>query len=90
MSKTNGIIVSSWNRQLHRWVAIAFTATVIANFLVRAKRRHSALGDLLASAAARGAFVDGSLLVCDALYREMAQRERSMKMSSTGAGSASA
>ena len=37
MSKTNGIIVRSWNRQLHRWVAIAFTATVIANFIVRAK-----------------------------------------------------
>jgi hypothetical protein len=37
MSKTNGIVVSSWSRQLHRWVAIAFTATVIANFIVRAK-----------------------------------------------------
>lgn len=27
----------SWARQLHRWVAIAFTATVIVNFVVRAK-----------------------------------------------------
>ncbi|GAB3390785.1 hypothetical protein [Lysobacter fragariae] len=26
-----------WIRQSHRWVAIAFTLTVIANFVVRAK-----------------------------------------------------
>jgi hypothetical protein len=37
MAATNGIIVGSWIRQLHRWVAIAFTATVITNFIVRAK-----------------------------------------------------
>ncbi len=36
MSAANGIIVSSWIRQFHRWVSIAFTATVIANFIVRA------------------------------------------------------
>jgi len=26
---------SAWIRQLHRWVSIAFTATVIANFVAR-------------------------------------------------------
>jgi hypothetical protein len=37
MSKSKSIVVRSWLRQFHRWVAIAFTATVIANFIVRAK-----------------------------------------------------
>lgn len=35
MSKS--IVVRSWLRQSHRWVSIAFTATVIANFIVREK-----------------------------------------------------
>ena len=29
---------SSWIRQAHRWVSIAFTVTVIANFAVRGMR----------------------------------------------------
>jgi hypothetical protein len=37
MSATSGILVSSWTRRVHRWVGLAFTATVIANFLVRAR-----------------------------------------------------
>ena len=37
MSRAKGIVVSSWLRQFHRWVSIAFTATVIANFVARAK-----------------------------------------------------
>ena len=28
---------SSWIRQIHRWMSIAFTVTVIANFVVLAK-----------------------------------------------------
>ena len=28
---------SSWIRQAHRWVAIAFTVTVIANFIAMAR-----------------------------------------------------
>ena len=32
---TAGLSVRQWIRQVHRWVSIAFTATVIANFLVR-------------------------------------------------------
>ncbi len=28
---------SSWIRQIHRWVAILFTATVIANFIALAR-----------------------------------------------------
>lgn len=30
--------MSHWIRQTHRWVSIAFTLTVIANFVVRAMR----------------------------------------------------
>ncbi len=26
-----------WRRQIHRWLSIGFTATVIANFIARAK-----------------------------------------------------
>lgn len=37
MSKAQGTVVSSWLRQLHRWVSIAFTATVIADFVALAK-----------------------------------------------------
>lgn len=28
---------SAWVRQSHRWLSIAFTATVVANFIVRAR-----------------------------------------------------
>ncbi|MGR4864033.1 hypothetical protein [Caulobacter sp. LARHSG274] len=28
--------MSPWIRQVHRWLSIAFTATVVANFVVRA------------------------------------------------------
>lgn len=31
-----GPAVSGWIRQFHRWISIAFTATIIANFAVRA------------------------------------------------------
>jgi len=37
MPATNRIVIGTWIRQTHRWIAIAFTATVIANFIVRAK-----------------------------------------------------
>jgi len=30
-------MASAWIRQSHRWVAMVFTATVIANFIVRAQ-----------------------------------------------------
>jgi hypothetical protein len=36
MSKPSCVVVSSWLRQFHRWVSIAFTATVIANFVALA------------------------------------------------------
>ncbi|WP_394778211.1 hypothetical protein [Undibacterium sp.] len=29
--------LSNWVRQSHRWISMAFTLTVIANFIVRAK-----------------------------------------------------
>ncbi len=28
---------NKWNRQIHRWLSIAFTAAVVANFVVRAQ-----------------------------------------------------
>jgi len=34
MSRAKGMVVSSWLRQFHRWVSIAFTATVIAVLLL--------------------------------------------------------
>ena len=37
MSRAKGIVLGSWLRQFHRWGSLAFTATVIANFIVRAK-----------------------------------------------------
>jgi hypothetical protein len=37
MRKATVIATGSWLRQLHRWVSIAFTVTVLANFIVRAK-----------------------------------------------------
>ncbi len=37
MSDSQGSIVRPSIRQLHRWVSIAFTVTVIGNFIVRAK-----------------------------------------------------
>ena len=30
---------SKWFRQIHRWLSIAFTVTVIANFVALAQRR---------------------------------------------------
>jgi intracellular septation protein A len=29
--------LNKWNRQTHRWLSIIFTATVVANFVVRAQ-----------------------------------------------------
>ncbi len=37
MVRAKGIVVSSGLRQFHRWVSIGFTATAIANFVVRTK-----------------------------------------------------
>ena len=33
---------SSWIRQIHRWLSIAFTITVIANFVARAGGKEPA------------------------------------------------
>jgi hypothetical protein len=89
MSRAKGIVVSSWLRQFHRWVSIAFTATVIANFVARAKGTPSALGDLLAAAPARRASANGPLFIRAALYCEVAHQERGMKRSRTSEALAS-
>ncbi len=36
MSTLEAHIIPVWLRRSHRWISIAFTATVIANFIVRA------------------------------------------------------
>ena len=38
---------NKWVRQIHRLLSIAFTVTVIANFVAMAGERASAMGDLL-------------------------------------------
>jgi cellulose synthase/poly-beta-1,6-N-acetylglucosamine synthase-like glycosyltransferase len=35
--------VSKWIRQIHRWLSIVFTVTVIANFVMLARGTQSAL-----------------------------------------------
>lgn len=37
MSTPPEMHAGSWIRQTHRWIGVAFTATVLANFLVRIK-----------------------------------------------------
>jgi hypothetical protein len=37
MSSAKRMSLGPWTRQIHRWVSIAFTVTVIANFVVRAR-----------------------------------------------------
>ena len=65
---------SKWIRQAHRWLSIAFTLTVIANFVVMSQRAASRLGDLLAAAPARLAPVQRSLLVRAAVCGQVARR----------------
>jgi heme/copper-type cytochrome/quinol oxidase subunit 1 len=31
---------NNWVRQIHRWLSIAFTVTVIANFVVRGRKKQ--------------------------------------------------
>ena len=66
---------NNWIRQIHRWLSIAFTVTVIANFVAMAQGgRASRLGDLLAAAPARLAPVHRSLLVRAAVCHQVAQQ----------------
>ena len=44
--------MNHWIRQIHRWLSIAFTVTVIANFVAMTQGQASRLGDLLAAAPA--------------------------------------
>ena len=66
---------NKWIRQTHRWVSIAFTVTVIANFVAMAQgAAASRLGDLLAAAPARLAPVHRSVPVRAAVCHQVAQR----------------
>ncbi len=66
---------NKWVRQTHRWLSIAFTVTVIANFVALAREVGCLrLGDLLAAAPARLAPVHRSVLVRAAVCHQVAQR----------------
>ncbi len=65
---------NNWIRQTHRWLSIAFTVTVIANFVAMTQRAASRLGDLLAAAPARLAPVHRSVPVRAAVCHQVAQR----------------
>ncbi len=69
MSRAKVIVVSSWLRQFHRWVSIVFTATVIANFVSRAKGTPPPW------------VTYSPLFIRAALYYEVAHQERGMKRS---------
>ena len=58
---------NNWIRQIHRWLSIAFTVTVIANFVAMGRGRASCLGGLLATAAALPAAVYRPVHVCAAV-----------------------
>ena len=67
---------NNWIRQTHRWVSIAFTLTVIANFVALGTgQAASRLDHLLAAAPARLAPVHRSVHVRAAVCRQMAQRK---------------
>ena len=65
---------NNWIRQIHRWLSIAFTLTVIANFVAMALGATSRLGGLLAAAAAVLAVVQRPVHVRAALCQKIAQR----------------
>ena len=68
---------NSWIRQFHRWVSIAFTLTVIANFVVLGMtggRQPPRVCHLFAAAAARLAPVHGAVLVRAAVYHQIPKR----------------
>ena len=66
---------NNWIRQTHRWLSIAFTVTVIANFVAMARAgAASRLGDLLAAAPARLAPVHRPVHVRAAVCHQVAQR----------------
>ena len=67
---------NKWIRQTHRWLSIAFTVTVIANFVAMTQGPASGLGDLLAAAPARLAPVHRSVHVRAAVCHQVAQRRR--------------
>jgi len=65
-----------WIRQTHRWLSIAFTVTVIANFIALAQGGGGMpppLGDLFAAAPARVAPIQRSVLVRAAVCHQVAQ-----------------
>ena len=67
-----------WVRQIHRWVSIAFTVTVIANFIALAQGggMPPPWVTVLAAAPARAAAVHRSVFVRAALCHQVAQRQR--------------
>ena len=66
---------NKWIRQFHRWVAIVFTLTVIANFVALAQSGGdaAALGHLLPAATARLAHAHRPVHVRAAICRQVAR-----------------
>ena len=76
--------MSKWIRQVHRWLAILFTLTVIANFVAMAQGTPPAVDHLFAAAAAVPADVHRPLHVLAPLCRGVeGQAEASMTDSET-------
>ena len=63
-----------WIRQIHRWLSIIFTVTVIANFVAMALGEPACLGGLLAAAPAVPAAVHRPVHVRAAVLYEGARR----------------
>ena len=79
---------NNWVRQIHRWVSIVFTVTVIANFIALAQGGGMpppwvTYAPLLPLALAP---VQRSVLVRAAVCRQVAQREENMKKSGASQG----
>ena len=77
LSKEVSLNWNNWIRQCHRWLSIAFTATVVANFLAMGFGEPPPWVVLLATAPAVFAYVHRSVHVCAAVYRQGARRQRS-------------
>ena len=67
---------NNWIRQFHRWLSIAFTLAVIANFVAMAHGQSRRLGGLLAAAPAVPAAVHRPVHVRAAVCRQVARRRR--------------
>jgi hypothetical protein len=74
---------NNWIRQIHRWLSIASTATVVANFVAMGLGGAYRLGGLLAIASALSAHAHRSVHVRAAVRRKPAQCARCRRIAQT-------